>query len=314
MRVLVTGGAGAIGRFVVEELCDRGHDVTVFDRVALDGAGLRIDDTDATSVTGDVTVPEDVADAVARTDTVVHLAALMPPACEADPRRANRVNVGGTLNVLEAAAGTETRVLCASSKAVYGAVMGAHAHPTYEPLSEDAPREPTNVYGATKLAVENYCRAYARNDDLDVAWFRFAATFGPGKGEAHGALSLLARLVENADAGKPVHLSGVDERNDWIYYPDIAAGVATAVEADALTHRAYHLGTGEAPTLRAFVDFVRKRRPDATIEAEGGLDFFDQSSPRYCRLDISRARTDLGYEPEYPVEAAINDFLERLEK
>lgn len=313
MQVLVTGGSGAIGRFVVAELADRGHDVTVFDRIEPEFEGVARGTPKFDYRLGDVTDPEAVADAIDGADAVVHLAGLLPDACEADPRRAERVNVGGTLNVLAAASERDgVRVLCASSKAVYGTVTGEHAHPTYEPVSEDASKSPTDVYGATKLACEQYCRAYARNEGLDVAWFRFASTFGPGKGDSHGELSLLSRLVEGAAAGERVEVAGVDQRSDFLYYPDLAAGVTAAVESESLSHRAYHLGSGRAAPLRAYVDAARERCPDARIDAEGGLDFFDQLHPRYCRLDISRARADLGYEPQYDPETAVEDYLSRI--
>lgn len=318
MEILVTGGAGAIGRFVVAELADRGHDVTVFDRVEPTFEGVTADSPEFTYVDGDVTDSSAVARAIetpdGSVDAVVHLAALLPDACEADPRRAERVNVGGTLNVLAAASEREkVRVLCASSKAVYGSITGEHAHPTYEPMSEDAPKSPTSVYGTTKLACEQYCRAYARNEDLDVACFRFASTFGPGKGDSHGVLSLLSKLIEGGAAGEDVSVTGVDQRSDFLYYPDLAAGVAAAVEAGTLSNRAYHLGSGQAVPLRAYVEAVRERYPDARIEAEGGLNFYERTHPSYCRLDVSRARTDLGYEPQYGPDEAVEDYLQRLE-
>lgn len=312
MQILVTGGSGAIGRFVSGELSRRGHDVTVFDQVAPKFSAVDVEPNRISFVEGDVTEAAAVQDEVKPADVVVHLPALLPDQCEVTPRRAEQVNVGGTLNVLDAAAGTNTRVLCASSKAVYGTVTGVHAHPTYEPMSEDAPKSPTNVYGATKLAVECYCNAYARNKNLDVAWFRFATTFGPGKGDTHGKLSLLSRLVERGAAGEEITVSGTDQRTDFLYYPDLAAGVAAAVETDTLTYRAYHLGSDQAAPLRAYAESVQSSCPSAEIEIEGGLDFFDQTHPRYCRLDISRARSDLGYEPQFGPEAAVEDYLRRI--
>lgn len=303
MRIVVTGGSGAIGTFVARKLRDDGHDVTVFDidPPTVDGVEY---------VDGDITDEKAVEAAVAGTDTVVHLAALLPDACEQHPPRAEAVNVGGTLAVLEAAREHEVRVIYASSKAVFGTTTGVHTHPTYEPIGEDAPKSPTNLYGVTKEAIERYADAYRANG-LEVAAVRFASTYGPGKGQAHGDLALLPDAIRRAANGETVRISGADQRNDLVYYGDIARGIAAAVEADELTHRAYHIGSGEAVPIRVFAEALREHT-DATVEVEGGLNYRDADRPSYCRLDISRARADLGYEPAYPVERGVRDFLDRL--
>jgi nucleoside-diphosphate-sugar epimerase len=79
-----------------------------------------------------------------------------------------------------------------------------------------------------------------------------------------------------------------------------------------LSHDVYHLGSGGASPLRRFVEAVQERCSGADITMEGGLDFFENADPRYCRMDISRARSDLGYDPEFTPEAAVADYLTRV--
>lgn len=303
MHLLVTGGGGAIGTFVARTLREEGHEVTAFDLVGCDVEGV-------TSVEGDVTDEAAVSAAVEGADAVVHLAALLPDACAASPRRAERVNVGGSLTVFEAAVEAGVRVVYASSKAVFGVPRGVHGPPTYAPMGEDAPKDPHSVYGATKLAVERLADAY-RRDGADLVGLRFASTYGPGKGDAHGALAYLPSLVRRAAAGEAVAVEGGDQPNDFVYYGDVARGVAAAVEADDPSHAVYHVGSGEAVTLRAFADALR-RETDADVTVESGMNFRGAEPPTYCRLDVSRARADLGYEPAYPVDCAVADFVDRL--
>ena len=302
MQVLVTGGSGAIGAFVAEALGEAGHDVTVFDRVAPDA-------DDVSFVEGSVADAAAVEAGVEGADAVVHLAALLPDACAADPRRAVAVNVGGTLNAFEAALATETRVVYASSKAVLGPIVGRHGHPTYEPIGEDAPRSPTGVYGVTKAAVERLAATY-RNRGLDAVGLRFASTYGPGKGAAHGELAMLPEAVRRAARGDPVRIDGADQRNDLVYYGDVARGVVRALEAADPAFGIYHVGSGEAVSVRRFAEAL-EALTDATVEVTGGLDYRDADEPTYARLDVSRARADLGYEPAYPVERGVADFLDR---
>lgn len=303
MRVLVTGGSGAIGSFVCERLVDAGHDVAVFDPATPDLGAVSF-------IEGDVTDEPAVREAVGSADAVVHLAALLPDACQRAPRRAVSVNVGGTLNVFEGAADAGTNVVYASSKAVLGPITGVHAHPTYEPIAEDAPRAPADVYGVTKAAVERLARVY-RADGLDAVGLRFASTYGPGKGPAHGELAVLPRAIRRAAIGDPVRLDGGDQRNDFVYYADVATGVCAAIETAAPSHAIYHIGSGTAVPVRRVADVLREHT-DADVEARGGLNYRDAEAPSYGQLDISRARADLGYEPAYPVERGVVDFLERL--
>lgn len=304
MDVLVTGGSGAIGRFVSRELNDRGHELTTFDLESTGGeAGQHLQ--------GDVTDSAAVTDAVSSVDVVVHLAAVLGVKCSQDPALANAVNVGGTLNVFDAAVEHGVRVLFASSKSVFGPISGRHAHPEYEPISEDAPRNPDSVYGITKLASENYAAIY-RESGLDATALRFGLTYGPGKGTGYVYAGFIDEMIRQAHSGERVHVSGAEQCIDATYYPDIASGVADILESPAATQPTYHIGSGDAWPLSDFVDALREQT-DASIEMEGGLRPAGVEFPKYCQLDITRVESDAGYEPEYGPAAAVRDYLTHLD-
>ncbi|MFB6160549.1 MAG: NAD-dependent epimerase/dehydratase family protein [Haloferacaceae archaeon] len=311
MEVAVTGGHGAIGRFLLEELTGRGHDVTVFD--VEDDADLR-SRLAHDFVQGDVTDGDAVADALDGTDAVVHLAALKRPACNDDPKLAQEVNVGGTVNVFEAAADADVRVVHVSTKSVLGQIGGRYGYPAYEPLPEDAHRSSMgDVYRLTKVATESYREVYTDEYGLEAASVRFASTYGPGKVAVPGKGQLVPDAIEGAMRGETVALSGGDEQNDLIYFGDVANGLADAVEAPALNYPVYHLGTGELASLRDLAAVLRDECPEATITVEGGRNPLEKDYPNYARMDISRARTDLGYEPQYDLAAGVRDYVRRLE-
>lgn len=311
MDVLVTGGHGALGRFVVEELAARGHDTTVLD---LEDDEARRSAGGYAFVQADITDADAVASAVADHDAVIHLAALKRPACEADPQLATEVNVGGTVAVFEAAVAADARVVQISSKSVFGHVAGAHAYPSYEPLDEGAPKHVTgDIYGLTKAATEAYRASYVEKHGLEAASFRFASTYGPGKVAVPGKGMLIPGMIEGAARGETISVEGADELNDWIYFGDVANGLVDAVEADEFSYPVYHIGTGRLRSVADFATILKERFPEASIEVSGGRNPQGQEHPMYARLDISRAISDLGYEPRYDLQAGIDDYLERLD-
>jgi UDP-glucose 4-epimerase len=228
-----------------------------------------------------------------------------------------KINAEGTLNVLEAAriVGTIQRFVYTSSKAVYGAITGEYGHPTYRPIPEDGPKNPTLVYDATKLVGEHMGLNYQRTFGLDFVAVRFASTFGPGKLARHGPVSWHSKLIENAMLGKPARLpKGGDQPDDMIYHRDIAQGIVRACFAANPEHRVFNIGRGVAATMRQFAEAVRRVIPGAVLDIGPGLDYFGLGIPYYCVFDISRARKELGYEPEYDFEKGVKDYVETMQR
>ena len=249
MRVLVTGGAGFIGRPVVRVLQQAGHEPRVLDR-ALDPAD---DVTDLTRVRA----------ALAGCDAVVHLAAKVGLGFDLDDLDDYvRQNDLGTAVLLRAAAGaTVRRLVYASSMVVYG--EGAYACPDHGPtrpppravadldagrfdplcprcggdlvaglVPEDAPLDPRNVYAATKVHGEHLAAAWARETGGVVAALRFHNVYGPGMPRRTlyaGVASLFADALARGEAPRVFEDGG--QRRNFVHVDDVAAAVAAALEA-----------------------------------------------------------------------------------
>lgn len=304
MDIVITGGSGAIGSFASNELMDRGHDVTVFDLQEPE----HVSNVDFEK--GDVTDPAEVTGAVSDADAVIHMVSMLGDACEDDPVAALNVNVGGTVNVLEATKNTDTRVIYISSKAAFGPIAGEHAHPQYLPLQEDVEKKPEQLYGITKLAAEHYCKSYVRKYDSDISIFRFGTTYGPYKGTERHSISFVDQLVQRAIDGETIELSGGDQREDFIYHADIANGLADALETDRLHYPSYHLGSGSLGTVRNFADVLEDYFPEASFQIADGTDFYGGERSYYAFMDISRARADFGFDPEYAIRDGLRDSLQ----
>jgi UDP-glucose 4-epimerase len=319
MRILVTGGLGAIGSWVTRILVEKGFRPVVFDtRPDFSLVSDIADQVDL--VLGDLldlaTLIRTVKDR--GVEAIAHLGAWMPPAAQENPLMGFKVNAEGTVNILEAAriAGIK-RVVFTSSKAVYGDARGVYGHPTYESVPEDHPVRPKSVYGAAKLAGENMGRNYQRNYGLEFVALRLGSTYGPGKGARHGAVAFLPRLIQDVMEGKEVRvLEGGDQKNDFIYNRDVANGVVLACLAEKLEHYTFNIGTGQSVTLDDIAAVLKDHFPKARIEIGPGLDYMglarSYESACYFIMDISRAQAELGYQPQYDLAGGIRDFIKKI--
>jgi UDP-glucose 4-epimerase len=317
VRVIVTGALGVNGVWTVHSLLDRGATVLATD--LREDFSLAPDLVDAVAFAPlDVADPDAVDAAVARfrPDAIVHLAALMPAQCQADPHAGFTVNVMATAHLLRAARAHDVaRFVLTSSKGAYGAVEAHHGYPDYEPLCEQARVAPVTVYDHAKLASEGLGNNYAATGGPEFVALRFANIYGPGKLARHGPMSLVSGLIENAFAGRPTRIErGGDERDDQLYVRDVGDAIALAALAPGpLAHQLYNVGTGRGPTLAEVAAAVRAHLPGADIAVGPGLDPMGLGLAYYSIFDCARAARELGFTARYDLDAGIADYLQRLE-
>jgi UDP-glucose 4-epimerase len=232
----------------------------------------------------------------------------------ANPALSIQVNVLGLVNVLEAARALDVqRVVFTSAKGVYGPITGEYGAPTWKPLSEDLPAKPKRIYDSAKFMGENVCTYYNDNMGVETVSLRFASTYGPGKTARHGPMAVMSRIVENPANGLPFKLEqGGEDKDDFIYNKDSALGIYLATVADKVKSRVYNIGTGVGVTLRDFERVIKKHIPNAQMEIGGGLNFYGFAYPATGVYDITRARKELGYRPQYDLEKGIADYLATL--
>ena len=315
--VLVTGALGAIGSWVTRKLVDQGIRVVTYD-ARLDTT-LTKDVVDKVNCTvGDILDLPSIIHTIRHygVERIIHMAAIMNDQADANPLMGFRINAEGALNVFEAARLTDIkRVVFTSSKGVYDITRGDHTHPTYKPIDEDYPKMPVDVYGSTKLFVENMALNYNRIYGLDCIILRFASTYGPGKLARHGAFAITSNIIEHAMLRKPLNIpQGRDQMDDMVYNKDVANGIVLACFAENVKHRIFHLGTGKAETLRHFIEIVDKIFGGVPIKIGPGLNFLGTKSPRYSVFNIERARMGLGYNPQYDLEAGVKDYVGTVKK
>lgn len=316
MRVLITGGMGVIGAETSRRFVKEGFRPVIYARHRDDH--LISDIADKVDVElGDVTDLPRLMDVIKRNQIthIVHAAAFVGAVSQLNPPLSIQVNVMGTVNVLEAARlfGVK-RVVYTSAKGIYGPVLGDYGAPHYKPIPEDMPKNPQRIYDSAKLMGENLC-VYYNNMGVDAVVLRFATTYGPGKTARHGKMGVTSQIVEAPAAGRPFHLAnGGDEKDDFIYNKDSALGIYLAAIAENPKSRIYNIGSGIGSTLRDFERILRKHIPNADIQIGPGLNFLNMPYPAHGIYDVTRARTELGFKPEFGLEEGIADYLESLRR
>lgn len=317
MKVLITGGMGVIGAETSRKFVKEGHRPLIYARHR-DETLIR-DILDKVDIElGDILDFPRLLDVIKthRVTHIVHAAAFVGAVSQANPALSVQVNVTGTVNVLEAARLFEVRrVVYTSAKGIYGPILGEYAHPTYKPLPEDHPKNPVRIYDAAKLMGEHVGLYYQAAMGVDVVVLRFATTYGPGKTARHGKMGITSQVVENPANGLPFHLpGGGDQKDDFIYNKDSALGIYLACLAENLRTRVFNIGSGVGVTLNDVARVLRRHLPNADIEIGPGLNFMGLPFSAYSVYDVSRAEQELGFKPEYDLEAGIGDYLESLER
>lgn len=292
---LITGGAGFIGSHLAAKLAPD-NEVHVLDSLR------NADPPEIPGVTfheGDVRDTESIEALVAASDVVFHQAAIVSvEQSVADPRESHAVNVAGTLAVLEVARRTDTRVVLASSAAIYG-------QPNTTPIAESHPTRPTTPYGLEKLTCDHYARLYADLYGLETVALRYFNVYGPGQtGDYAGVISVFLRQALDGDP-ITVHGDGSQTR-DFVYVDDVARANVAAARTDH-TGTAYNVGTGESVQIRELAELVRDLvGADVDIVSteprEGDID--------RSEADIMRANARLGYTPTVELRDGLARTLE----
>jgi nucleoside-diphosphate-sugar epimerase len=256
MKVLVTGGGGFLGAWLTRRLLAEGHAVRVFDRNADPSLLREIVGTEAASIewrTGDISDGEEVMAATEGCGGIAHLAAVLTPACRADPRRGAMINLVGTLNVFEAARRHGIRSLAyASSAGVFGPDDGAQPFPT-------------TLYGAFKLACEGAARAYWLDEGIGSVGFRPLVIYGPGRTVGATAGPTIACHKALLGENYAIPFSG---STDMIFVDDVAAAFVAAATRSIEGAHVFNL-RGEVASVEDVIAEIAALVPGARLSAEG---------------------------------------------
>jgi len=312
---LITGVAGFIGSSLLEHLLDLGQRVVGLDNLST-GSRDNLDDVldgrDASAfrfVEGDIRNLDDCREACEGVEVVLHQAALPSvPMSIDDPLASHSVNVGGFLNVLNAARGASARVVYASSSAVYGEA-------SLVPVSEEHVGEALSPYAADKRTDEIYARVWGRQYELQAIGLRYFNVFGRRQDPNGAYAAVIPRWVEALLRDAPCYVYGDGETTrDFCHVSDVVqANLLAAVAADSAVGEVYNVGCGTETSLNELFRMIRLGLAGHEADLASHEPVYEAFRPGDIRrsvADISKARRRLGFEPQVTVAEGLGEALE----
>lgn len=314
--ILVTGGSGLVGANAVRMLLERGEQPVVFDVVVnerlLEAVG--VDVKTLSVVRGDILDLPGLISAIRDHDIgrIIHLAAFLGEEVQRRPYSGVRLNLLGTVNVLEAARLEGVlRVVLSSSGTVY---LGSLGEGGPMKIDETIPLNPLSIYAATKAGSEFLGRTYAQRFGFEFVVVRFAALYGPSPAGLKATREqAIQQMVRAAMTGNAAAIKWPYGPAELLYGKDAAKGAVLACVKENLKHNIFHIGSGEIATGEEIVRALKRHFPKAVItlvKGEKPMPYPEERIPH----DQSRSREQLGYEPDYLLEKALGDYAETLKK
>lgn len=285
MNILITGGCGFVGTNLVSRLEGMGgRRIRVFDNERLGKREHLGADFEGEFIKGDIRDREAVDKALDGMDAVVHLAAdtRVMDSIE-DPAFNFEVNVLGTMNILEGMRAKGVKRLVNASTG--GAIIG-EADP---PVHEGMPANPLSPYGASKLAVEGYCSAYAASYGLEIASLRFSNLYGP---RSFHKGSVVAAFFKRILKGEPLTVYGDGSQiRDFVFVGDVCDGIVRAIDGGA--SGVFQLGSGEPLSVSQLIEEIRAVVAPTPMQVD--YEDFRAGEVLATWCDINKAKRALGY-------------------
>lgn len=296
-RILITGGLGQVGSYLVDALHENAK-VTVLDNYSsTTREGVP---QDVHVIKGDIK-DEIAANLVKQSDVVIHTAAqISVTASMENPLFDAQNNIFGTLNLLEAARNSAiSKFVYISSAAVYGNTL-------YTPITESHPQDPLSPYGASKLTGEKYCMMYNKAFGLPSCCIRPFNIYSPRQDPHNPYSGVISRFIEKAKAKQsPVIFGDGTQTRDFISVHDIVDMIVLLIENEDANGHVFNAGTGKSTTVTELASMILN-----TFDVDIPIQYMPErpGDIKYSCSDISSARKILGFEPKVSLENGLMEF------
>ncbi len=308
-KILVTGGAGNIGSFIVDQCLESGHEVVVVDNF-YNGKYRNIADHLANNRIELETIDIGSLEMVRyvfekhRPDYVSHQASLMIMDSNKFPQKALETNVTGTFNIIQAC--VEFKV----KKLVYGSSASVYGNPRCVPVKEDHPFDNQTLYGATKIAKEALMTSWAYSHDLPYVGFRYFNIYSERQGLGAFYTQVFQKWIHAIHEDNEIIMYGDGEQTmDLVHSSDAARANVLAMFNDDVKNEFFNVGTGLETSLKQLLEVIeRQMNKKAKVK-------HIESDPHLVRRrcsSISKIQEMLKFEPQVTVEEGTRRYIETL--
>jgi len=301
VKVLVTGGAGFIGKHLVRSLLEKNYVVTIFDNfsnstkdsiASLVSMGAKI-------IEGDIIRPDEILDAVKDQDVVIHLAAkISVQESISNPTETFQVNVDGTRNVLNGCKKHSVKkIIVASSAAVYGESL-----PNVK-LTEESKTNPISFYGKSKVKMEQIIKDFVLEHNINYIILRFFNIYGVGQSDEYAGV--ITKFIKNMTQNKPLEIFGDGmQTRDFVSVYDVINSIQNAISN--YKSGIYNIASGKTITIKELAEMIisisgKKLEIKYTAPKKGDIMF--------SQADITLAKNNLGYQPKFELREGIIQLL-----
>ena len=313
-RYLITGIAGFIGSSLAHALLEQGHSVSGVDNLITGNLDNLASIRDRITLRQmDIQDVDGMKEACAGIDIVLHQAALASvPRSVKDPLTSHNSNIDGTLNLLLAARDAGVR------RIVYAASSSAYGDQPTQPKQEDMLPRPLSPYAVQKLTCEYYIQSFYRSYGLEGVCLRYFNIFGPRQAADSPYSGVIAQFVYKMMAGvtPTIFGDGLTSRDFNFIDNAVSANLLAAVApSEVATGRVFNVGTGNSVTLNEVYNAIAEQ---LNFKARPNYGPFREGDIKHSLADITRARTEIGYEPKAQFREGLRKtvawYLEEKEK
>jgi len=303
--IVVTGGAGFVGKALVDSLLESGEKVTIFDNFS-NSSRAEIQSLlkkGALLAEADIRNYQDLERCLAQCDTVIHLAAQIDVQKSIiNPKENYEINVVGTKNLLKACLKQNVQnIIAASSAAVYGI-------PSQLPLTESSPTIPLSPYGESKLKMEQQITDFSKRHNLNSISLRFFNIYGKGQTDAYAGV--ITKFMKNIREDKPLIIFGDGSNTrDFIFVEDVVNSIKSAIEKiEGKKGVSYNIATGNHSTILHLAETLLSI---SGKKLEIKFDHPKKGDIPHSQCKIDLAKNELSFVPKTPLKEGLKRlFLE----